>query len=126
MVRALAPDTATRLEHGEVCAAISRAVVRLHALAYGKGPAKASTHVRDKQFVLCLLRDPFTRSERTFIAAGRTDVVCENRRVFHEMLERQLRATVEDLTGHRVTAFVPGVSIEADLVSQLFILDPAE
>jgi hypothetical protein len=42
------------------------------------------------------------------------------------MLERQLRATVEDLTGHRVTAFVPGVSIEADLVSQLFILDPVE
>jgi len=97
-------------------------IVRVHARAYGKGPTRASTHVRDGQYVLCLLRDPFTKGEKTLIAGGRTDAVHLHRRAFHDTVEDGLRTAVEDLTGWPVAGYVPGVSIESDLITQLFLL----
>ena len=113
----------TGSDRGRTVAAISNAIVRVHAHAYGKGPTRASTHVRDGQYVLCLLRDPFTRGEKTLIAAGRADVVYEHRRAFHETVEAALREAVENLTGWSVVGYVPGVSVESDLVTQLFLLE---
>lgn len=115
----------TESDRGRTIAAISNAVVRVHARAYGKGPTRANTHLRDGQYVLCLLRDPFTRGEKTLIAAGRADAVHEHRRAFHQTVEATLREAVENLTGSSVVGFVPGVSVESDLVTQLFILRPS-
>jgi uncharacterized protein YbcI len=112
-------------DRGRTIAAISNVVVRVHARAYGKGPTRASTHVRDGQYVLCLLRDPFTKGEKTLIAAGRADAVHEQRRAFHQTVEASLREAVENLTGYSVVGFVPGVSVESDLITHLFILEPS-
>jgi uncharacterized protein YbcI len=109
---------------GAVIAAITNAIVRLHARAYGKGPSRASTDLRDGSYVLCMLRDPFTVAERTLIAAGRADSVKENRNAFYETAERGLRQAVESLTGYPVSTFLAGVSVDDDLVTQLFVLDP--
>jgi uncharacterized protein YbcI len=75
--------------------------------------------------VLCLLGDPFTKAEKTLIAAGRADAVHEHRRAFHQTVEATLRETVENLTGCSVVGFVPGISVESDLIIQLFILGPS-
>jgi uncharacterized protein YbcI len=115
----------TGSDRGRTVAAISNAIVRVHASAYGKGPTRANTHLRDGQYVLCLLRDPFTRGEKTLIAAGHGDSVHEQRRVFHQTVEATLREAVENLTGYAVVGFVPGVSVECDLITQLFILGPS-
>jgi uncharacterized protein YbcI len=117
--------TLTGSDHGRTVAAISNAIVRVHARAYGKGPTRTNTHLRDRQYVLCLLRDPFTKGEKTLIAAGREDAVHEQRRAFHETVEATLREVVENLTGCPVAGFVPGVSVESDLITQLFILGPS-
>ena len=71
-------------------------------------------------------RDPFTVAEHTLIERGRLGNVYESRRAFYEAEEAELRAEVERLTGHPVVAFVPGISIENDLVTQLFVLDEGE
>jgi uncharacterized protein YbcI len=107
---------------GQVLAAITNAVVHVHARAYGKGPPRADTHLRDGQYVLCLLRDPFTRDEKTLIAARRGDAVHESRRAFYLVVEATLSEAVENLTGYPVAGFVPGISVESDLITQLFLL----
>jgi uncharacterized protein YbcI len=112
----------TGSERGRTIAAISNAVVQVHARAYGKGPTRARTHLHDGQYVLCLLRDPFTKVEKTLIAAGRAEAVHEHRRAFHETVETLLRGAIESLTGYPVVGYVPGVSVECDLVTQLFLL----
>jgi uncharacterized protein YbcI len=120
----LETDVAT--PRGQTIAAITNSIVRLHARMYGKGPSRASTHLRDGSYVLCMLRDPFTVAEHTLIDCGRLGNVYENRRAFYEAEEAELRSEVERLTGHPVVAFVPGISIENDLVTQLFVLDEGE
>jgi uncharacterized protein YbcI len=115
----------TGSDRSRTVAAISNAVVGVHARAYGKGPTRANTHLRDGQYVLCLLGDPFTKGEKTLIAAGRADAVHEHRRAFHQTVETTLRKTVENLTGCSVVGFVPGISVESDLITQLFILRPS-
>jgi uncharacterized protein YbcI len=112
----------TGSERGRTIAAISNAVVQVHARAYGKGPTRARTHLHDGQYVLCLLRDPFTKVEKTLIAAGRAEPVREHRRAFYETVEGVLREAVENLTACQVIGYVPGVSVECDLVTQLFLL----
>ncbi|MEA2406412.1 MAG: hypothetical protein QOE69_531 [Thermoleophilaceae bacterium] len=107
---------------GLLIASITNAIVRLHARAYGKGPTRASTHLRSGDYVLCVLRDPFTVAERTLIAAGEDSAVVQNRKVFYRVAERSLRDAVERLTGYTVAAFTAGVSVENDLVTHLFVL----
>jgi uncharacterized protein YbcI len=111
---------------GSLSAAITNAVVRLHARAYGKGPTRASTRVGDGDYVLCLLRDPFTVSERTLIDAGRATMVTQNREAFYETAERPLRQVVESLVGCPVIAFTAGIATDCDLITQLFVLDPVD
>jgi uncharacterized protein YbcI len=115
----------TGSSRGRTVAAISNAIVRVHARAYGKGPTRANTHLSEGQYVLCLLRDPFTRGEKTLIAAGRADAVLEHRSAFYETVEATLRETVKELTGDSVVGYLPGVSVESDLVTQLFLLQPS-
>jgi uncharacterized protein YbcI len=117
--------TLTGSDRSRTVAAISNAVVRVHAREYGKGPTRANTHLGDGQYVLCLLGDPFTKGEKTLIAAGRADAVHEHRRAFHQTVEATLRETVANLTGCSVVGFVPGISVESDLIAQLFILGPS-
>jgi uncharacterized protein YbcI len=117
-------EAGTRLDtpRGLLIASITNAVVRLHAHSYGKGPTRASTHLRPDDYALCVLRDPFTVSERTLIAGGEVAAVVHNRKVFYSVVERALCDAVESLTGSSVAAFVAGVSVEHDLVTNLFVL----
>lgn len=108
---------------GQLACAITNVIVRLHARLDGRGPTRANTHVQDGSYVLCMLRDPFTVAERTLIEAGRASAVNAKRGAFYAGAGPRLRAEVERLTGHAVVAFIPGVSIEHDLVTQLFVLD---
>ena len=108
---------------GAVRSAISRAIVRIHAEAYGKGATQAKTYAWDN-LVVTVLRDLLTVAERTLIDAGRADTVREMRNTFQFSLERRFRAEVEQLTGRRVFSFMSQVDPAAGLGVEVFVLEP--
>jgi uncharacterized protein YbcI len=108
---------------GAVRSAISQAIVRIHADAYGKGATQAKTYVWDN-LVVCVLRDVLTVAERTLIDVNRADAVREMRTTFQFSLEKTFRASVERLTGRRVLSFMSQVDPVNGLAVEVFVLEP--
>jgi uncharacterized protein YbcI len=109
---------------GAVRSAISQAIVRIHADAYGKGATQAKTYVWEN-LVVCVLRDVLTVAERTLIEADRAETVRELRTAFQFSLEETFRAAVERLTGRRVLSFMSQVDPINGLGVEVFVLEPA-
>jgi uncharacterized protein YbcI len=110
---------------GAVRSAISQAIVRIHADAYGKGATQAKTYVWDN-LVVTVLRDVLTVAERTLIDADRADTVREVRTTFQFSLEQTFRGAVERLTGRRVLSFMSQVDPANGLGVEIFVLEPLE
>jgi len=110
------------LTGGALNAAISNAVVRLFREDIGKGPTKART-IHSGKFVLCVLEDTMTKAERSLTKYGREDYVLGMRRAFQEMMEDELSAAVQTLTGRKVVAFMSANHVGPDLAAELFVLD---
>lgn len=60
-------DPGCRLTGGELNAAISNAVVRIHSQYLGRGPTRARTFHRENT-VVTILEDALTKAERTLAA----------------------------------------------------------
>src|SRR5688500_14606594 len=104
---------------GATRAAISQAIVRIHAEHYGKGATQAKTYVWDN-VVVVVLRDVLTAAERTLVSVDRSDTVREVRSVFQLSLEPTFRSTLERLTGRRVESFMSQVDPEKGLGVEIF------
>src|SRR3954466_16398369 len=107
---------------GPVASEISNAVVRLLREHFGKGPTQAKTLLHD-DVVVTVLRGGFTQAEQTLYKAGRADVVHESRRAMQDVLEREMRAAVERLTGRRVSAFMSANHHDPDVSVEVFMLE---
>src|SRR3954469_6672438 len=107
---------------GPVASEISNAIVRLVREHFGKGPTQAKTLLHD-DVVVTVLRGGFTQAEKTLYKAGRADVVHESRRAMQDVLEREMRAAVERLTGRRVAAFMSANHHEPDASVEVFLLE---
>jgi uncharacterized protein YbcI len=119
-------DASTRdVDVGGQLAGISRAVVKIHAEHYGRGPDRAKT-IWQRDVIVCLLEEVYTPAERTLIQAGRFDQVRSLRTAFQDEVEPLLRAAVEAVTGRRVRAFLSQVCAEPELASEVFVLEPLE
>ena len=110
---------------GEVLAAISTGLVRLHSQYYGKGPTKAKTHMVDDT-VICILRGGFTTVERTLIEHGNRHAVHEMRRNFQDAMEEEFKTVVEAATQRRVIAYMSQIHTDPDLAIEIFVLEPAD
>lgn len=109
-------------EHGHsTVAAISRDIVRIHAVYYGRGPTRAKTIWRD-EIIVCLLRDIFTKAEQLLVDAGRFEDVRAHRIAFQDEVEPLLRQCVETTTGRGVTSFLSQISIDG-AAAEVFVLD---
>jgi uncharacterized protein YbcI len=108
---------------GAMRAAISQAIVRIHAEHYGKGATQAKTYVWDN-LVVTVLRDLLTVAERTLVDVDRADTVREVRTTFQSSLESTFRAAVERLTGRRVHSFMSQVDPANGLGVEVFVLEP--
>jgi uncharacterized protein YbcI len=108
--------------NGPVAADISNAVVRLVREHFGRGPTQAKTLVHD-DVVVTVLRGGYTHAEKTLYQAGKGDIVEEGRRAMQDVLERQMRASVERLTGRRVTAFLSSNHHDPDVSAEIFMLE---
>ena len=108
---------------GAVRAAISRAIVRIHAEHYGKGATQAKTYAFDN-LIVTILRDVFTTVERTLIELERPDTVREVRTTFQTMMSDSFIAAVEELTGRRVESFMSQIDPHSGMGVEVFVLVP--
>jgi uncharacterized protein YbcI len=117
-------DMRTR-PRGEALAQISRGLVHLHRLYYGKGPTKAKTYAMNDT-VVCMLKGGFTAVERTLIADGKPEDVEYIRRSFQRTMKHQFTELVEQATGRAVIAYMSQVHASPDMAVELFVLEPAD
>src|SRR3954462_1028107 len=108
---------------GAVRAAISRAIVRIHAEHYGKGATQAKTYAFDN-LIVTVLRDVFTTVERTLIDLERPDTVREVRTTFQTMMGESFVTAIEALTGRRVESFMSQVDPHSGMGVEVFVLVP--
>jgi uncharacterized protein YbcI len=116
-------DPQQRPEHGELSAAISRAVVHLMAESTGRGPTQARTTI-DRDLIVVLLQNALTRGERYLADSDRSEQVQAMRRAYQEAMRTDCTAAIEDLTGRTVIAFMSANHIDPDLAAEVFVLEP--
>ena len=112
-----------RTQAGSVSSAISNAVRQLLADYTGRGPTRARTSIRDN-LVVVLLEDTLTKGERRLVHKGRDYRVIDYRREFQEAMRDDAIASIEELTGRKVMAFMSANHIDPDLAAELFVLEP--
>ena len=106
---------------GEMRATISRAIVRLQAEYYGKGPTKAKTYIVD-DLVVVVLDESFTRAEKTLAERGEREAIQHIRRRFQQQMAESFTSVVEQATGRKVRVFLSDTDIEQDVSVETFLL----
>jgi uncharacterized protein YbcI len=107
---------------GELNAALTREVVRIHTANLGRGPRKSFSFYQGN-VVVTVMEESMTKAEQSLAKAGNGDAVIALRRLFHGAMGEELKDSVERLTGRTVTAFMSDSNLEPDLVVEVFILD---
>jgi uncharacterized protein YbcI len=110
-------------ERGRQAAAISNAMVGLLHEYTGRGPTRAKTTIAE-DVVVCVVHDTLTRGERKLVSGGEGLVVLAARRAVQGLLREEAVATVEDISGRRVIAFMSENHIAPDLAVETFVLEP--
>lgn len=113
-----------RLTGGELNAAITREVVRIHTAAIGRGPKKSySFHSGDT--LITVLLEVLTRAEQNLVSYDEGDAVLAMRRLSQRAMAEEMKAAVTRLTGRRVLAFMSDNHLDPDMAIQVFILESA-
>jgi uncharacterized protein YbcI len=107
-----------------VVAVISREIVAVLKESVGRGPTRAKTHLHD-DCALVLMREGHTRTEGTMFDGGGSRAVVQSRLELSEMIRDRLVEVVERNTGRRVTGFLASSQQDPDLISFVFVFDPA-
>jgi uncharacterized protein YbcI len=102
--------------------ALSSAIVRVFAEHTGRGPTKARAVVA-RDVVTVVLEDTLTRGERNLVLAGQGETVIAVRRIHQQAMRADLVATVEELTGRSVTAFLSDQQVDPDVAVETFLLE---
>ena len=102
--------------------AISNAITRLQREHYGRGPDSVRT-VIGYDHIICFLENSFMPVERTLLDAGEKEAVRETRLAFQRAMESIFVATVEEITGRKVRAFLSQVSLDPDISVEVFVLE---
>ena len=108
---------------GELGAAISNAVVRIHTEHKGRGPTRAKTFVFE-DVVLTVMEEGTATVIRTLVDAGDDELVQSVRSRLHEAISDELKEAVEEITHRRVRAVVSGSEMSADIDCVVFLLEP--
>jgi uncharacterized protein YbcI len=108
---------------GEVSAAISNAVVRVLSEYTGRGPTKARTVIAD-ELISVVLQDTLTRGERSLVNNGDVELVLSTRKAYQRSMAPALVASVEELSGRRVIAFLSDNHVDPDYAVESFVLAP--
>jgi uncharacterized protein YbcI len=118
-----AEQTAVPLSGGELNAAITRELVRIHTAAIGRGPRKSySFHSGDT--LITVMLEVLTRAEQTLVSFDEGDAVLAMRRLSQRAMAKEMKAAVARLTGRRVLACMSDNHLDPDMAVQIFVLEP--
>ena len=112
-----------KLSGGELNAAVTRELVRIHTAAIGRGPKKSYSFHSGNVLVTVLL-EVLTRAEQSLVARNEADTVLATRRVLQRTISRDMVAAVERLTERKVIAHMADNHVDPDMAVQVFILEP--
>jgi len=111
-----------RLSGGELNAALTREVVRIHTADLGRGPNRSFTF-HNGNVVVTVLQEVLTKAERNLSANGHGEAVLEMRQLFQRTMADEMKESVERLTERTVVAFMSDNHLEPDMAVEVFILD---
>jgi uncharacterized protein YbcI len=106
---------------GAQSSAISNATVRLLSEYTGRGPTKARTYING-DLVSVVLQDTLTKGERSLVRGGQEDLVISTRRAHQVTMRADLIASVEEITGRSVLAFLSSNHIDPDYAVESFVM----
>ncbi len=106
-----------------MAAAIANSVVHVLGEHTGRGPTRARAYIH-RDAITVLLHDTLTKGERRLVSDGHEQIVLNTRGVFQAMMRTELVASVEDLTGRKVAAFMSANHIDPDIAVEMFVLAP--
>jgi uncharacterized protein YbcI len=98
-------------------------VVHLLGEYTGRGPTRARAYV-NRDAITVVLHDTLTKGERRLVADGQAPMVLHTRGVVQDMMRAELVASVEDLTGRTVAAFMSANHVDPDMAVETFVLEP--
>jgi uncharacterized protein YbcI len=108
-----------------VLARISNAMVRLYKEHFGKGPTRVRAYYQD-DVVTCVLRDGFTRADRTLVESGRGDAVVAHRQQLQQAIRDEFIGTITEITGREVIGFFSASQPEPEIEVEVFVLASRE
>jgi uncharacterized protein YbcI len=112
-----------RLSGGALNAAIANEIGKLIADFTGRGATRSRAFLH-QDVVVCLLEDGATRAEVNLVAAGKAELVRQQRDALQHAQGAELVEAIERLTGRTVRTFISGTSAHADSSAEIFVLDP--
>jgi uncharacterized protein YbcI len=98
-------------------------MVRIYKEIFGRGPTRVRADWAGHDAVLCTLEDSLTPAERKMVELGEDQRLREVRMFFQHATEDDFRASVEQITGRKVRAFVSGIDTGKDVSSEVFYLE---
>lgn len=104
-------------------AEISREMVRIYKVQFGRGPTKARTAFAGPDLIVCSLEDTLTPVERKMASVGDHQRLRDLRLYFQYMAEGQFTEVIERALGRRVRAFISGMDTRRDVAAELFYLE---
>jgi len=113
-----------KLSGGPLNAAIANEIGKLIADFTGRGATRSRAFVY-QDVVVCLLEDGATRAEVNLVAAGRAELVRQQRDALQRAQEGELVEAIERLAGRTVRTFISGTSTHGESSTEVFVLDPA-
>lgn len=114
--------TTDNLKGGELNAAVTSALVGIRREYLGHGPGTAWTF-HHNNVIVTLMHGVLTNAEKSLARTDRAHVVNNLEQLFHETMEADARAAVEELAGRTVVACISGNHIDPDVAATVFILD---
>lgn len=114
-------DAKPATSRGSEATDITRFVVGAINTATGRGPTSARSHV-SRDVISVVLGDTLTRLERTLCDGGHGETVRAGRAALHRLIEPQLIAGVESLTGAKVVSAHSDHRVETDTAVLTFVL----
>jgi uncharacterized protein YbcI len=107
-------------------AEISREMVRLYKVQFGRGPTKARSDFAGPDLIVCTLEDSLTPAEKRMAAMGDHQRLRDLRLYFQHATEDQFRQIIEGVLERKVRAFISGMDTNQDVAAELFYLESQE
>ena len=111
---------------GEQLAAVSRALGRLKAELYGRGP-EDSRAFQNRNLLFCVMSGGLTTVEETLLEADDEPLVRDVRLRFQERTTPQFKQAVEEITRRAVLSHGSQILFDPTYIIEIFVLGhPAE